>query len=339
MKRKFFIFTLGFIVMLVLLSFLGLYMYSRKMNTATLNNGAVYFMLQEKTSINDTAQKLKDREIISSANKFVKSAAYYKIKGPFNASNLIIKAHTPMKDLLNKLRTGKSDFAKITIPEGLSLFSIEKILEQNRFIVNNKFLNAKYKDFDYNRLLAINNDVKYDLEGYLFPDTYYIPVSYSEKDIINLMYQNFSRVMNQENLSKAKKMGFNTNQIITVASLIEKEAANDSERRRIAGVIYNRLKKDMPLQIDATVIYAKTFGKYKIQRVLYKDLKVNSKYNTYKYEGLPPGPIASPGKASIEAALNPEKNSYLYYVKGPSGHIFSKTYSEHLKNVNKYISK
>jgi len=112
-------------------------------------------------------------------------------------------------------------------------------------------------------------------------------------------------------------------------------AANDEERKSIAGVIYNRQKKAMPLQIDATVIYGITKGERNMGRVLYKDLEVDTKYNTYIYIGLPPGPISSPGKASIEAALYPENNDFLYYVLGEKGHIFSRTYEEHLLNKNR----
>ena len=117
--------------------------------------------------------------------------------------------------------------------------------------------------------------------------------------------------------------------------MIEREARLDSERKIIAGVIYNRLSKNMPLQIDATVVYA--LGRHK-EMVTYKDLEIDSPYNTYKYAGIPPGPISCPGKASLEAALNPAQHSYYYYVaKGDGSHYFSKTYAEHLQAKQKYI--
>ena len=137
--------------------------------------------------------------------------------------------------------------------------------------------------------------------------------------------------------ARAKELGLDVNQVVTIASLIEREAANDKERSRIAGVIYNRLKIGMPLQVDAAVIYAVTKGQKNIETVYYDTLKVESKYNTYLNKGIPPGPIASPGKPSIEAALYPEKHDYLYYVANGNAHVFSKTYEEHLENVKKYI--
>ena len=186
-------------------------------------------------------------------------------------------------------------------------------------------------------MILSKKDVYYDLEGYLFPDTYYILNGTTKDEIINIMVDRFKTVFSHKYEARAKELALDVNQVITIASLIEREAANDSERSRIAGVIYNRIKKGMPLQVDAAVIYASTKGKKSIEKVYYNTIKIKSKYNTYLYKGLPPGPIASPGKTSIEAALYPEKNDYLYYVANGNGHVFTKTYEEHLSNVKKYI--
>ncbi|MDU4659228.1 MAG: endolytic transglycosylase MltG, partial [Clostridium butyricum] len=164
------------------------------------------------------------------------------------------------------------------------------------------------------------------------------PNGATEKEIANLMFDRFNSVFSDKYVDRAKELGLDINDVITIASLIEKEAANDSERSKIAGVIYNRIEKGIPLQIDASVIYAITKGESKMKKVLYDNLKVQDPYNTYVNKGLPPGPIASPGKPSIEAALYPEEHDYLYYVvNGSGGHVFSKTYEEHLNNVKKYI--
>jgi len=176
---------------------------------------------------------------------------------------------------------------------------------------------------------------KNNLEGYLFPDTYY-PGSDSGPDkIVQMMLQNFEQVMERNDyISKARSKGLNLNEAVTVASMVEREARVESERPIIAGVIYNRLKAGMPLQIDATVQYA--LGKQK-EKLLYKDLEINSPYNTYKISGLPPGPIANPGWPSLKAAIEPEKNNYLYYCAKPDGsHAFSRTLAEHNRNVQRY---
>jgi UPF0755 protein len=151
------------------------------------------------------------------------------------------------------------------------------------------------------------------------------------------MFNRFKSIFSDKYMNRAKELGLSINEVITIASLIEKEAANDTERSTIAGVIYNRIKKGMLLQIDASTIYAVTKGKNSVARLTYNDLKAQDVYNTYVFKGLPPGPIASPGKPSIEAALYPESHEFLYYVLGEKGHVFSKTYEEHLNNVKKYI--
>ncbi len=150
--------------------------------------------------------------------------------------------------------------------------------------------------------------------------------------MIDMMLKQFAQVWDKEFADLARQKGMSAYQVVTVASMIEKEALFDSERPRIAGVIYNRLQEGMPLQVDATVLYS--LGRHKDQ-VLLKDLEVESPYNTYRNTGLPPGPIASPGLTSLSAALQPEDHNYFYYVATSDGHhVFSRTYAEHLKAKN-----
>lgn len=135
-----------------------------------------------------------------------------------------------------------------------------------------------------------------------------------------------------------EELNLTKNEVLTIASLIERESYNDEEREIVSGVIYNRLNLPMELQIDATVIYGKGEGKEHMTRVLYSDLKEDNPYNTYRNQGLPPGPIASPGKNSIHAALYPEDHNYLFYVlsENHDGHVFAETYEEHLVNERAY---
>jgi len=199
------------------------------------------------------------------------------------------------------------------------------------------FLGIKLSDVSQNGLITPSEKVFYELEGYLYPETYFIPYETSELEIVKIMYNQFEKVFTEEYRARTRELGLNISEVITIASLIEKEAAKDEERGTISGVIYNRIKKGMPLQIDASVIYAITRGERTLEKVYYKDLAVKSVFNTYKLKGIPAGPIASPGKPSIEAALYPESNDYLYYVLGEDGHVFSKTYEEHKKNIEKYM--
>ncbi|MDD4239695.1 MAG: endolytic transglycosylase MltG, partial [Desulfotomaculaceae bacterium] len=170
------------------------------------------------------------------------------------------------------------------------------------------------------------------LEGYLFPDTYSFNIGESESIIVETMLKRFDREMAELGFEAlAEENGISLHQAVTIASLVEREAKADEERPLIAGVIYNRLNISMPLQIDATIQYA--LGENKPE-IYYKDLEVDSPYNTYRNYGLPPGPIAMPGRASLLAAVNPADTDYLYYVAKPDGsHAFATTLAQH--NVNK----
>lgn len=333
-KKLLFIFVPIIVIAIGLTSFI--YYFNWK-NGTTINSGDQYFILKENLSFEEGAAILQKKTLIRSDEVLKYYAKYYGLNNPFKAGNFIVKPKTSMKDLLLKLQEGKSDFLIVTIPEGYSLYRIGETLEKNNLIKKEELLTATLSDLNPNDIISEEPEVEYDLEGYLFPDTYYIPVDADKKKIINLMYSNFLRVFSDEFRTRAKELDLTVNEVITVASLIEKEAANDEERSKIAGVIYNRLKIGMPLQIDAAVIYANTFGEKNLNPITRTHLRKDSKYNTYVYKTLPPGPIASPGKTSIVAALYPESHEYLYYVKGPNGHIFSKTYEEHLINVNKYL--
>lgn len=303
----------------------------------TINKENSYIIIKNESSLSEVAKQFKSRGIIKPNNSFLVYARLFGMGSGIKESKLIIKPNMNYKELILKLQNGQSDFAVVTIPEGFTLYQISERLQKNLSLNKDNFLNITISDLTYNDLISKRDNTHFDLEGFLYPDTYYIPVGYTEKDAANLMFNRFKSVFSDKYIIRTKELGLSINQVITIASLIEKEAANDNERSRIAGVIYNRIKKGMPLQIDAAVIYAITKGKGTIQKVTYDDLKIQDVYNTYLYKGFPPGPIASPGKPSIEAALYPEENDYLYYVANGKGHVFSKTYEEHMSNVKKYI--
>lgn len=318
------------------LSTFGVYTFYK--NSKTNNYMSQYFIIKPETSSADKVlDQLGQKGIIKSSKSLQLYMKLFGQSGSFQPANYLIKPGTSYKDLLAKLQSGNPDFAIVTIPEGYSLFQIYSRLVKYNLLADDTFLHLKLKDVDPDTKIVAGEGSLYELEGFLFPDTYYIPYGTSPQDIAKMMNKRFNVIFNEKDIEKAKELNLTINQVITIASLIEKEAAFDSERSRIAGVIYNRLKKDMLLQIDAAVIYANTKGEKSLEKVLNSHLKFDSKYNTYMYKGLPPGPIASPGRPSIEAALNPENNDYLYYVAGDKGHVFSKTYEEHLENVKKYI--
>jgi UPF0755 protein len=176
------------------------------------------------------------------------------------------------------------------------------------------------------------------LEGYIFPETYEVPQTSTDEKIVRRMFEELDRklaLLPADWQQQMEKLGLTFHDIMTIASLIEREVVVDEERALVASVIYNRLNQKYPLQIDATVQYALDAPK---ERLLYVDLEVDSPYNTYKHAGLPPGPIASPGLKSIEAALYPDTSTYMFYVTkkdGTAEHYFAETYEAHQSNIAK----
>lgn len=240
-------------------------------------------------------------------------------------------------EIVDKMVKGdiKKDTIKLTVPEGFTVKEIADAVEKAGLGSSQKFQDAaKNGTFDYEFLKNLPKRSG-KLEGYLFPDTYELPKNATPEQIIARMLDRFNEKFNQEMKRLASARGMTVDQIVTMASIIEKEAKIESERPIIAGVYYNRLEIKQPLQVDATVLYA--LGGWK-EKVLFKDLEIDSPYNTYKYPGLPIGPISNPGNASLNAALNPDDINYLYYVAkgdGSGAHSFTVTYNDFLKEVEK----
>lgn len=240
---------------------------------------------------------------------------------------------TPV-EILDKLARGDVKAYWITVPEGATGVEIGRILGKDGLVNPARFATLARQGG-----LSLGPGYRVpgrNLEGYLFPDTYKVPKQTTEREIIRRMIRGFDQ---QVTRGLAAEIAGRTNGLdfadsITLASLVEKEARLPAERARIAGVLVNRLKRHMHLECDATVQYALGYHK---KRLLYKDLEVDSPYNTYKNAGLPPGPICNPGTDSIRAALRPERNPYLYYVAdGKSGgHLFSRTFDEHRAAIRK----
>lgn len=289
--------------------------------------------IPDNSSARQVAASLKQHDLIKSERAFLRYCKKNDLDSQLKAGTYELQRSQSVAEIAAIIASGRTAYGKITIPEGYTVKQIGELLVTKEICSSQEFQEALASDYPYEFLPA--QDTKPErLEGYLFPDTYAVDEDMAAKQLLNLMLKRFAGVWNEEFADQAAQKGMSVNEVITIASLIEREAQVPSERTRISGVIQNRLKAGMPLQIDATVLYA--MGRHQ-EQVFYQDLKVDSPYNTYKYPGLPPGPIASPGKAAIKAALNPEQHSYLYYVsKGDGSHHFSKTYAEHLQAKKKY---
>jgi UPF0755 protein len=249
-------------------------------------------------------------------------AGEYRFAGPQSA-----------KDVARKLARGDIFLRPVTFPEGLSLKEMAGIYESRGLGTHDAFL-AAARDTTAIKTL---DPVARDLEGYLFPDTYNVPRKMNAAALVRQMVQAFLRAYDGPIRQDAEARGLKLRELATLASLVEKEAARPEERPVIAAVYQNRLRIGMGLQCDPTVIYAlQKAGRY-TGNLTKADLRFDSPYNTYRYAGLPPGPIASPGRASLEAASKPALVDYLYFVSRNDGsHAFATTLAEHNKNVKEW---
>lgn len=302
------------------------------------DNAMQQFYVSENTKLADLAKDLDKQGIINYGTVF---RAYLAVKGD-SADDVLAGEYqlNPSMDygqIIDKLtNSSSSDTLQITIPEGYSVAQVRQLLLDNHVCTADaldKVLNQYPFKHDF---LQDEKPVEEGwLEGYLFPDTYEIyKGNGSVVDTVNKMLNNFASRYGSEITDGANELGRSMHDIVTVASLVEREAQRDDERARIAGVIYNRLNNssEFPyLQVDASVLYGlgRTSGK-----LTDEDLKSDSPYNLYTAEGLPPGPICNPGYASLYAASHPESHDYYYYVAMPDGsHLFASSYEEHQRNI------
>ncbi|MDD3726675.1 MAG: endolytic transglycosylase MltG, partial [Candidatus Ratteibacteria bacterium] len=271
----------------------------------------------------DVAKLLQEKGIIKNDDWFLYLTKRYNVQEKLQAGIYEFSGRTPLKEVIKKLSHGDVILVRVTVPEGSTVKDIADILEKKELVSKEEFIEYALETKK--------------LEGMLFPDTYLFPHKTSVEAIASTMYKRFRQVFEEVYGEPVTDTNFQkVKEIVTVASIVEKEAGYDSERRIIAGIIYKRLKKNMPIQSCATVIYAT--GKQK-SRLSTSDLKVRSPYNTYIHRGLPPGPICNPGLSSLKAAINPAKTDYLYFVSmGDGRNYFSKTYTEHLTAIKSFLS-
>jgi UPF0755 protein len=301
------------------------------------------------SSVSGIAGKLEKEGVIRDERVF-RYYVKWKDEQGFQAGNYAFAQTMGVKDIIDSLQKGESAQKpkfRLAIPEGSQLWQIAEIIAANTKHSEEDVLNklsdktfieslmTRYPDLLTDEVFE--QSIQYPLEGYLYPATYSF---YTDKVSIekildkmvgktNDVVQNYHSVMNEQNITG--------HDLLTMASLIEEEATQQTDRQKIASVFYNRLEIGMPLQTDPTVLYA--LGKHK-DRVLYKDLKVESPYNTYMVKGLPPGPIANAGEMSIAAALKPAQTDYLFFLATSTGEvIFTKTLKEHNQQKAVHITK
>ncbi|RAL25772.1 endolytic transglycosylase MltG [Thermoflavimicrobium daqui] len=309
-------------------------------------NEEIYITIPEKSSVKKVGEILEKSKVIHQDWFF---AYYMKIKGiAIKAGDYRIQPNEKLSDILQKLMTGKQDGIKIIIPPGKNVKNIAEILEKNG-LDGQGFLTAlKNRQPKYEFEKQIPNDPKryYKYEGYLFPETYFFKKGEQGEHIVDDMLAQFDKFIKKhegqiEGKSMFQSKPFTIDQMVLIASLVEREGRKKEELKKIAGVFYNRLNKPNDpnfrrLRIDATNVFANEMENNKYTKVSDMNNKLITPYNTYKVDGLPPGAIGSPSQEAMEAAIHPEKHNFYFYTAKYDGsglHYFAKTYDEHKKFI------
>ncbi|MGM0409676.1 MAG: endolytic transglycosylase MltG [Bacillota bacterium] len=316
-----------FFIILVITFSLKIYHLTLPVN---MNSDDLYSInIEYGSTSKDIAKVLYENNLIKSKILFNLFIDYFKYDKTLKAGYYEISPERNIFEIIDIITKGRVATYKITIPEGSTVREIAKIISKKSFYSEDEFLETARTIKLKKSYLKDNSNLLFKVEGFLYPDTYHLPKNYNPAQIYKTMISSFeNKWLNRLN-KLADESDFTILDYITIASLVEKEAKLDEEKRIIAGVIFNRLNSNMKLQIDATIQYSLPVRK---ERLLYSDLEVDSSYNTYQNSGLPPGPIANPGGKSIQAVLNPKDTDYLFYfAKKDGSHVFSENYEEHLR--------
>ncbi len=289
--------------------------------------------IREGLSTAEIADRLAEKDVIDSTLKFRLLARFRGYDDKLRPGAYTFNLGMTYDEVFAKLLTGEKKLVQFTVPEGFGVKEIAERLYNLDLVDKEEFLQAaeNFSPYDY---MKKRKNVFFASEGFLFPDTYTVENDVEIEEILDLMAENFDQKLTKEMRSQAAKMNLSIYDLITLASLVEREVRFAEDRPIVAQVFFKRLKLNMPLQTDATLQYLMNTPK---EDLTIADTEIDSPYNTYQHLGLPPGPIANPGIASIEAVLHPAETDYLYFVADRNGHNhYANTYEEHLNLVNKY---
>lgn len=322
----------GIVLALMLIVIVGIFMHYKSVinNPLKINGDFLELEIENGEGFNSLLEKLDDMGVLRNKlflkldNK-IKNREINMIAGKYK-----IQKDSTYVSILEHIQSKDASRGEIivTIPEGYSIERMADYFSENNIFTKEEFLEA-IKEYKIPEYIKKDLNRKYNLEGYLYPDTYFFNERFTAYDVIEAMLKRFETVISEIESEKGIEIsGVDLDTLIIKASLVEKEVREDEERRKVASVIENRLKKNMKLEFCSTINYIIGYEK----TVLYNsDLAVDSPYNTYKYYGLPEGPVSSPGRSSIEAVLNPEKTDYLFFVltADDKTHHFSTNLEEH----------
>lgn len=300
---------------------------------ANPSNSKVRFVVPPGATFHEVADTLHRAGLVDSVTVFDLYARYKHLDRNVQAGAYELSRNLNMIQILEALQTAIPEEIFVTIPEGYTIKKTAALLDKGGVIKGSDYTaTAVTGQFSYDFLKDLPPGTS--LEGFLFPDTYLIPRTGTVKDLISLQLDNFKKHWTDTRKSQAAQRRLNALQVVTIASMIEREARFDDDRPLVASVIYNRLQAGWMLDIDATVLYAKGVWQ---STVTTDDRKINSPYNTYLHTGLPPGPIANPGIKAIDAALQPAQTGYFFYLSDPQGHNhYARTNEEFAQLLKQY---
>ena len=317
-------------MIVVTMVYIDLKRYANQPMSAEKSDEKAHVIVEPGSDLVNIAQMLEKKGLVFSQLKFRLIARIYGLDKKIQAGEYLLSPDMTPAQIIDIITKGRVYLHRLVIPEGFNLKQIAHTVEDAGLANAATFLKATQDP----KLLAHFHIKADSMEGYLFPDTYLFAKGTTTDKIIATMIAHFRHQFKPEWKKRAQELGFSVHEIVTLASIIEKETGNSNERKTISSVFHNRLRKKMRLETDPTVIYGIKDYDGNITR---KHLKTWTPYNTYMIRGLPPGPIASPGAASIKAALYPDKTDYLYFVsKKDTTHHFSKTIKGHNRAVRKY---
>lgn len=310
-----------------------LWLNSQGDNKAFAVSGNRMICVKEGMSTVEVAQLLHEKKLVKDPKAFGLAARFDGLANKLQAGMYQLKGGMSNKEIIDTMVKGRVQHVKFVVPEGYSVKKIAQKLETEELGKAEKFLAAAKNYAPYDYMQTENSAVNFKADGFIFPATYDFAYGANEQEILKSMVDTFDKMMEKEGIKKeVSERKLKLHDVVTMASIVELEAVYAEEQPRIAGVFLKRVDIGMPIQSDTTIQYL--LGKQK-EVVLYKDLEIDSPYNTYKNPGLPPGPIGSPGISAIKAVLKPEQTDYLYFVAEKDGHHrFTKTFAEHQQAIN-----
>ena len=334
-KKNKIVTILALVIIIAIIGLGGYYVYSGSPVDKT-DAGVVIVNIPTGSNTETIAAELKDEDLIRSEFMFKLSSRMKGFDSEYKAGSYGVSKDMSREDQMELIASGKTIGKNFVILEGNTVEKDAVILEEKDVVSVEEFMyEVEHGEFDY-PFMEFLPEGSTRLEGFLFPNSYQIGLDGTAHDAIDVMLREFNRVFTEEDYKKAEKMDMTVLEVMTVASIIEKEAKTEEDKYDVASVIYNRLDIEMPLQMDSILSYILKEDKIKASLA---DTQVSSDYNPYQNNGLPPGPICSPGRIAIDAALNPSDTEYIYFVAGEEldgTNVFSVTYEDFLKDKAKF---